>query len=306
MVIHWDEVEPTTTDLGELRGTWRRLARAAGAIGIGANRIDLPPGGRSTPVHTHTGEEEMFYVLGGAGLSWQDGRTYAIAAGDCLFHAPRGPAHTMIAGDGGMRVLAFGPRQRTETGPLPRAGVTWIGGSWGEFGGGEHPWVREVAAGPLDVPEPEPERPGSITNLADVEPVDFGRGDVGAVRRDLGRAVGSRATGLKHATVRPGMLSSIPHCHASEEEVFIAIDGSGTVVLGDDEHPVREGSVVARPPGTGVPHAFRAGDGGLTLLCYGTREPGDVRYYPRSGKLFIPGLAASFRVEQVDVWDGEA
>src|SRR5919197_4905 len=261
MVIHWDEVEPTTTDLGELRGTWRRLARAAGAIGIGANRIDLPPGGRSTPVHTHTGEEEMFFVLGGAGLSWQDGRTYAIAAGDCLFHPPRGPAHTMIAGDDGMRVLAFGPRQKTETGPLPRAGVTWIGGSWGE---------------------------------------------VGAVRRDLGRAVGSQATGLKHATVRPGMLSSIPHCHASEEEVFIAIDGSGTVVLGDDEHPVREGSVVARPPGTGVAHTFRAGDGGLTLLCYGTREPGDIRYYPRSSKLFIPGLRASFRVEQVDIWDGEA
>jgi uncharacterized cupin superfamily protein len=306
MVIHWDEVEPTTTDLGELRGTWRRLARAAGAIGIGANRIDLPPGGRSTPVHTHTGEEEMFFVLGGAGLSWQDGRTYAIAAGDCLFHPPRGPAHTMIAGDDGMRVLAFGPRQKTETGPLPRAGVTWIGGSWGEFGTGDHPWVREAAVGPLDVPEPEAQRPGSIASLFDVEPVDFGRGDVGAVRRDLGRAVGSQATGLKHATVRPGMLSSIPHCHASEEEVFIAIDGSGTVVLGDDEHPVREGSVVARPPGTGVPHAFRAGDGGLTLLCYGTREPGDIRYYPRSGKLFIPGLAASFRVEQVDVWDGEA
>jgi uncharacterized cupin superfamily protein len=306
MVIHWDEVEPTTTDLGELRGTWRRLARAAGAIGIGANRIDLPPGGRSTPVHTHTGEEEMFFVLGGEGLSWQDGRTYAIAAGDCLFHAPRGPAHTLIAGGDGMQVLAFGTRSRTETGPLPRAGVTWIGGSWAEFGTGDHPWVREAAVGPLDVPEPEAQRPSSIANLADVEAIDFGRGDVGAVRRDLGVAVGSRATGLKHATVRPGMLSSIPHCHASEEEVFIAIDGWGTVVLGDEEHPVRVGSVVARPPGTGVPHAFRAGDGGLTLLCYGTREPGDIRYYPRSGKLFIPGLAASFRVEQVDVWDGEA
>ena len=56
MVTHWDEVEGVITDVGELRGTWRRLGRAAGTIGVGANRIDLPPGGRSTPVHTHTAE----------------------------------------------------------------------------------------------------------------------------------------------------------------------------------------------------------------------------------------------------------
>ncbi|HKE80555.1 MAG TPA: cupin domain-containing protein [Solirubrobacteraceae bacterium] len=305
MVIHWDDVDGVTTNVGELRGTWRRLGRAAGATGVGANRIDLPPHARSTPVHTHTGEEEIFYVLGGSGLSWQDGRTYAVAAGDCLFHPARGPAHTLIAGDAGMDVIAFGPRQRTETGPLPRAGVTWIGGSWGEFGGGDHPWAREAAAGPLEIPEPEQTRPGSIANIDEVEPFDFGRGDVGAVRRDLGRAVGSQRTGLKHATVLPGKLSSMPHCHASEEEVFLVLDGEGTLLLDDEEHPVRSGSVVARPPGTGVAHTFRAGDEGLTLLCYGTREPGDIRLYPRSGKLSIPGLRATFRVERVDVWDGE-
>src|SRR5512132_3046001 len=45
MLVHWDDVEGRTIDLGELRGTWRRLGRAAGAVGVGANRIDLPPGG---------------------------------------------------------------------------------------------------------------------------------------------------------------------------------------------------------------------------------------------------------------------
>ena len=305
MVIHWDDVDGVTTNVGELRGTWRRLGRAAGATGVGANRIDLPPRGRSTPVHMHTGEEELFYVLGGSGLSWQDGRTYAVGSGDCLFHPARGPAHTLIAGDAGMDVIAFGPRQRTETGPLPRAGVTWIGGSWGEFGGGDHPWAREAAAGPLEIPEPEPARPGSIANIAEVEAFDFGRGDVRAVRRDLGRAVSSQRTGLKHATVLAGKLSSMPHCHSSEEEVFVVLDGAGALLLDDEEHPVRAGSVVARPPGTGVSHTFRAGGEGLTLLCYGTREPGDIRLYPRSGKLSIPGLRATFRVERVDVWDGE-
>src|SRR6266536_3586693 len=221
MVIHWDEAEGTTTDVGELRGTWRRLGRAAGAIGVGANRIDLPPGGRSTPVHTHTAEEEIFYVLGGSGMSWQDGRTYRVGAGDCLLHLPRGPAHTLVAGDDGLQVLGFGERARTETGPLPRAGVTWVGGSWAELGTGEHPWAREAAAGPLELPDPESARPGTIVNLDEVDERHWGRGDVSAMRRNLGRAVGSRTTGLKHATVRPGMLSSLPHCHSSEEEVFI-------------------------------------------------------------------------------------
>ena len=306
MVTHWDEVEAVITDVGELRGTWRRLGRAAGTIGVGANRIDLPPGGRSTPVHTHTAEEEIFYVLGGSGLSWQDGHTYRVAPGDCLLHAPRGPAHALIAGDDGLQVLGFGQRVRTETGPLPRAGVTWIGGSWAELGTGEHPWDREAAAGPLEVPAPEQKRPGTVVNLEQVDPYDFGRGDVGAVRRDLGRPVGSQATGLKHATVRPGMLSSLPHCHSSEEEIFVVLEGSGTLLLGDEEHPMGAGSVVARPPGTGVAHAFRAGNDGLAMLCYGTREPGDIRYYPRSRTLAIPGLRASFTVEQVDVWDREA
>jgi uncharacterized cupin superfamily protein len=306
MVIHWDDVEGVTTAVGELRGTWRRLGRAAGAIGVGANRIDLPPGGRSTPVHSHTAEEELFYVVRGSGLSWQDERTYRVGPGDCLLHPPHGPAHTLIAGDDGLEVLAFGQVLTAETGPLPRAGTAWVGRTWTELDPGEHPWAREAAAGPLPISDPEQARPRSIANIEDVEAFDFGRGDVGAVRRDLGRTVGSRATGLKHATVRPGMLSSIPHCHSSEEEVFVVLDGAGALLLDDDEHDVGAGSVVARLPGTGVAHAFRAGDDGLTMLCYGTREPGDIRLYPRSGKLSIPGLRASFRVERVDVWDGEA
>ena len=75
------------------------------------------------------------------------------------------------------------------------------------------------------------------------------------------------------------MLSSPPHCHSAEEELFVVLDGDGTLLLGDDEHPVRTGSIVARPPGSGVAHAFRAGDSGLTLLAFGTRDPNDIVFY---------------------------
>jgi uncharacterized cupin superfamily protein len=77
------------------------------------------------------------------------------------------------------------------------------------------------------------------------------------------------------------------------------------LVLGDDEIPVRAGSVVGRPAGTGVAHTFRAGERGLTLLAYGTRHPGDICYYPRSNKIAFRGVGVIARLEKLDYWDGE-
>ncbi len=59
------------------------------------------------------------------------------------------------------------------------------------------------------------------------------------------------------------------------------------------------------PAGSGVAHAFRAGDGPLTLLAYGTRDPGDLAYYPRSGKISFRGLGVMGRIEPLEYWDGE-
>ena len=72
------------------------------------------------------------------------------------------------------------------------------------------------------------------------------------------------------------------------------------------ETPVRAGTVVVRSPGTGVSHAFRGGDEVMTLLMYGTRESGEVCYYPRSSKVYFTGLGLITRVgEQLDYWEGE-
>jgi uncharacterized cupin superfamily protein len=68
---------------------------------------------------------------------------------------------------------------------------------------------------------------------------------------------------------------------------------------------LRRGTVVSRPAGTGIAHTFRAGSEGLTLLAYGTRDPNDICYYPRSGKISWRGVGLIGRVEHVDYWDGE-
>ncbi|HUZ85073.1 MAG TPA: cupin domain-containing protein [Gaiellales bacterium] len=106
----------------------------------------------------------------------------------------------------------------------------------------------------------------------------------------LSRAAGSVSTGLRLSTALPGMLNAPPHCHSAEEELFVVVAGAGSVLLGDSEHPLRPGHVVARPAGTGVAHAFRGGPDGITVLMYGTRDPNDICFYPRSGKVLLRGV----------------
>ena len=43
----------------------------------------------------------------------------------------------------------------------------------------------------------------------------------------------------------------------------------------------------------------------MTYLAYGTREPNDVCYYPRSNKIFWRGLGLIARLEPLDYSDGE-
>lgn len=296
MIAHWDDVEPRENAIGEIGGLWQGLGDAAGAVGVGVNRVRVPPGGRSTAVHTHGRSEEIFFVLAGAGLLWQDGRTARIGPGDCIVHLPLANDHALIAGDEELDFVVFGTRHRAEFGSLPRAGVLRFGRDSVEATGGPHPWQRDLDAGPLDVPEPT-ERPANVCAVADA-PSSFG-----GMARLLGATAGSRRSGLNHVTLPPGATGAPAHCHSAEEELFIVLDGSGTLLLhppggaGEpEEHALRAGHVVARPPGTGAAHAFRAGPDGLTYLAYGTREPSDTTFYPESRTVRLRGLGVSFEV----------
>jgi uncharacterized cupin superfamily protein len=301
-LAHWDDVPKRRVERKHISALWTDLGTAAGTDRAGVKRIELEPGEQPTPAHVHGEAEEIFYVLSGSGVTWMDGKTYEIRAGDCILHKNGHEAHTLRAGGDGLDVLAFGPREYTSTATWPRAGLALLITGVAEIDSELHPWDREP---PIDWPEPEPERPPTIVNVADVEAKDHGGT---RRRRDLGRAVGSRWTGIKHVEAEPGTLTAVPHCHGAEEEIFVVLDGEGTLELyrGDEieSTPVRRGSVVARPPGTGVAHTFRAGAGVLTLLAWGTREPNDSTWYPRSNKLLVGGRIM-FRVEEIDYWDGE-
>jgi uncharacterized cupin superfamily protein len=309
-LAHWDEVESYRRAKGEMDARWQRLGAAAGAEGVGVNRVRVEPGKLPTPPHSHGASEEIFFVLAGSGLAWQDGAVHEVAAGDCVVHRANDMEHTFVAGPDGLDYLVFGTQHPTELGWLPRSGAVRLGWPW-LYGRTDDPWDVEAQAEPLTVGEPA-ERPANIVNLDDAEK----ESEEGATWSELADGAGSRASGLNWLRLERGRTGAPPHCHSEEEEVFVILAGAGVLQLWPspvaekrgvrrEDVPVRAGHVIARPPGTKVGHAFRAGPEGMTLLLYGTRRPNDIAYYPRSRKIYWRGVGLIGRVEALDYMDGE-
>src|SRR5439155_21217547 len=147
--------------------------------------------------------------------------------------------------------------------------------------------------------EPKP-RPENILNIDGVE-----------LERDRNQTWAgfgpTELAGMAWEQIAAGKMGSVPHCHSEEEEIFVILEGSATLHLWPsplkaergavrDQHELRPGHVVARPPGTGVSHHFIAGEAGCTMLVYGTRKPNDMCFYPRSNKISWRGLGVIGRV----------
>jgi len=309
-LTHFDDAPSNRLAIGHLDATWTLLGEAAGSVDVGLRRIVVEPGKWATPVHDHGVEEEIFYVRAGCGISYFRDAAAEIRAGDCIVYPAGRGGHSVHAVDEPLDVLAFGPRAPDNAPTFPRLGGALLRGRFVETAGAAAPplpvqFELEARLGPPDVAGVG-ERPKTIVNLEDVEPIVVKRPPrFDRVRRRLSAAAGSVRTGLQHAVLAPGTESGPQHCHSLEEELFVVVDGEGFLLLGEDEIPVRAGSVVSRPAGTGVAHSFRAGSDGMTYLAYGPREPGDVCYYPRSNKIAFRGVGVIARLEKLDYWDGE-
>jgi uncharacterized cupin superfamily protein len=304
-VAHWDEVEFHRSAKGEMDAEWQWLGHAAGSKRVGVNRVRVAPGKLPTPPHSHGASEELFFVLAGSGLAWQDGAVHEVRPRDCVVHRPNEMEHTFVAGPDGLEYLVFGTRHPTEFGWLPRSRAVRIGWPWIE-GRDDDPWDIEATVEPLEHGEPGV-RPENIVNVDEVE---HERSDEWVTSAPLAADERSTLSGLHWQKIDPGHRGCVPHCHSAEEEVFVILDGTATLELWRREGSVentelRTGHVVSRPPGTRVSHSFRAGTGGVTMLVYGTREPNDICFYPRSKKIFLRGVGLIGRIEELEYFDGE-
>ena len=311
-LAHWEDVEPHHRAKGEMDATWQRLGEAAGTKGVGVNLVRVAPGKLPTPPHSHGASEEVYYVLSGSGLVWQDGRVHEVRPGDCVIQRAAEHEHTFIAGPDGLEYIVFGTRHPTDLGWLPRSGAVRFGRQWvegrvddpvGARGRGAAALARRAGRAATEHPE---HRRGRA------------RGASGALCDRAARHEGALRPGrLPLGAARSGVRGSVPHCHSEEEEIFVILEGEGTLHLWPsssfasgtgaekEEIPIRAGHVVARPPATRVSHWFRAGPNGLTMLIYGTRKPNDMCWDPRSNKIAWRGLGVIGRIEVLEYDDGE-
>jgi len=288
--FHVDDVPPERREVGELAGTRRRLGVAAGATRLGVALIEIDPGKRFSPPHSHADEDEVFLVLAGSGLSYltstpDDVRTYAVGVDDLLFHPSNGDAHTLVAGGDGLTVLVVAEGSRTHVTYLPRTGQFWLGPRWTPSDT-KHPFAADAELGPLELPAPRAERPPTIRNLSEL-PLNEGReGQLAYATRDA-RDLGSDRLVLAQDEMPPDTHNTELHFHSTREEAWYVRSGSGIARYGHEAYPLRAGSFWFARANAGIGHRVEVGPEGMQLVTMGDLIPGDVSVAPER-RIFRP------------------
>ncbi|GAB4475464.1 MAG: cupin domain-containing protein [Burkholderiaceae bacterium] len=126
----------------------------------------------------------------------------------------------------------------------------------------------------------------------------------------------ARDLGAGYDILAPGKVSCPYHFHYAEEEMFVILEGEGTLRVADESIPIRAGDVIDIPPGPEYPHQIvNTSDAPLRYLSISTQRSPEVCEYPDSGKYGVytadpRGLLAGRRIHRADAdldyWDGEA
>jgi len=112
-------------------GTWKVLTPhmrdAGGSLGVVMNR--LPPGSVGCPFHWHLHEDEVFYVVSGAGLLRYGDTVRRIGPGDCISCPAGGRVAHQIANPDGpddLVYMAIGPYVAHEVCGYPDNGKVMV------------------------------------------------------------------------------------------------------------------------------------------------------------------------------------
>ncbi len=151
-----------------------------------------------------------------------------------------------------------------------------------------------------------------ITNLA--EPLTQSGGNGTAFEftyRRLGAAIGLERLGCSVYVVPPGKRAFPYHAHSLIEEMFVVLEGSGTLRHEGQEYPLRAGDVIAAPLGR-AHQIVNTSDQDLRYLAVSSNVSADVVVYPDSNKVLAYSEAydeklwhMTRRTDAIDYFDGE-
>jgi len=130
----------------------------------------------------------------------------------------------------------------------------------------------------------------------------------------LATGTAAQKLGASFDILAPGKRSCPYHLHHAQEEMFVILDGEGTLRVAGEMLPVRSGDVIFIPPGPEYPHQIiNTSDAPLKYLSVSTMEAPEICEYPDSGKYLAEGSLHSKtpfdvidrRTQSLDYWDGE-
>jgi uncharacterized cupin superfamily protein len=127
----------------------------------------------------------------------------------------------------------------------------------------------------------------------------------------LARGTAAQKLGISIDILPPGKRGCPYHFHHAQEEMFIVLEGSGTLRVAGEMLPIRAGDVAFIPPGPEYPHhIINTSDAPLKYLSVSTRDSPEICEYPDSGKYLAYTKGGAFNGLQrtdnnLDYWDGE-
>jgi uncharacterized cupin superfamily protein len=136
---------------------------------------------------------------------------------------------------------------------------------------------------------------------------------------EISTRIGARKLGYNLTSVLPGKRAFPFHNHRINEEMFFVLEGQGEVRIGAERHPIRQGDIVACPPGgpETAHQIINTGETELKYLAVSTLIYPEICDYPDSRKFLVAegqrdadGKSQGFRhigraESALDYWDGE-
>jgi uncharacterized cupin superfamily protein len=130
----------------------------------------------------------------------------------------------------------------------------------------------------------------------------------------LARGTAAGKLGASFDILAPGKCGCPYHLHHAQEEMFVILQGTGTLRVAGERLPIRAGDVIFIPPGPEYPHQIiNTSHAPLHYLSISTMEQPEICEYPDSSKYLAEGSLGSSRPfgmigkmgEPLDYWEGE-
>ena len=152
-------------------------------------------------------------------------------------------------------------------------------------------------------------------HIDSVERMTIGNGDkfAASIGR-IGAQLGVTKIGCTVVDLDPGKRAWPNHLHYGQEELFIILEGEGTLRYDDGEYPIHQGEIFFAATGPGTAHQIvNSSASRLRYLALSSMDDPEVCYYPDSKKYGAycwrdDGKGVRFLMRDdsgVDYFDGE-